>query len=107
MPTFSLALLGPPTIRRGGKPLKIHRRKSRALLYYLAAEPEAVPRDRLYEIFWPDSERPAAQQSLRTALHGLRSKLDDSLLSDNDTLALSDDFHVDARYIPSRFESFP
>ena len=34
---LSLEILGPPRVLRSGQPLRVGRRKSRALLYYIAA----------------------------------------------------------------------
>jgi len=92
---FSVHLLGPPEILREGRPLTIARRKSRALVYYLAAHSRPLTRDHLLALFWPDLDRPAAQQVLRTTLHGLRKALGPALLVDDDTLALDAD--VDTR----------
>src|SRR6185295_8937745 len=68
----------------------------RALLFYLAAHPRPLTRDHLLAFFWPDLDRPAAQQTLRTTLHGLRRALGDDLLVDEGTLALAPTVSVDA-----------
>ncbi|HEU5099130.1 MAG TPA: AAA family ATPase, partial [Roseiflexaceae bacterium] len=49
----------------------------------------------------PDHDRPAAQQILRTSLHGLRKALGPALLAGDDSLALAPDVDVDVR----RFEA--
>jgi DNA-binding SARP family transcriptional activator len=96
---LSILLLGQPQILRDGKSLNVARRKSRALVYYLAAHPRPLSREHLLAFFWPDLDRPAARQTLRTTLHGLRKALGGSLVVEDDTIALNAD--VDAR----RFEA--
>lgn len=94
---FSVLLLGPPQVTLGGHPIKIPRRKSRALLYYLAAHPAPVTREQILNLFWPDDDRATAQQVLRTMLYGLRKELGSALISAEDTLALAADVDVDVR----------
>jgi len=48
------------------------RRKSRAMLYYLASHAQPVRREHLLNFFWPDLSRPAAKQVLRSTFYGLR-----------------------------------
>ncbi len=95
---LTIQLLGPPQITLDGEHLGLTRRKSRALLFYLAAQAAPVGRDLLIELLWPDLERPAAQQTLRTTLHGLRKALGGRLLAD-EALALAPDVQVDARLL--------
>src|SRR5690349_19556314 len=99
---LTILLLGPPALALDGRPLAITRRRSRALLYYLAAQAAPVPRDQLLALFWPDYERAAAQQILRTNLHGLRKTLGPALHASDDALALSDASDVDARRFAAR-----
>jgi DNA-binding SARP family transcriptional activator len=98
---LSLQLLGSPLLALDGRPLSLPRRKSRALLYYLAAQRAPVTRDHLLALLWPDHDRAAAQQILRTTLHGLRKALDGALLTPDDSLALAQSADVDIR----RFEA--
>jgi DNA-binding SARP family transcriptional activator len=102
---LSIHLLGTPQIRRDGEPIHITRRKSRALVYYLAASDKPVTRDHLLTFFWPDLERAAAQQTLRTTLHGLRRSLGSALVVDEDTLTPAPDTDVDTRLFQSRLSS--
>ncbi len=94
---LSLQLFGPPQISLDGKPVPVERRKSRALIYYLAANAQPIPRDALIAQFWAGMERSAAQQVLRTTLHGLRRALGDWLVSDRDLIGLDENVRVDAR----------
>lgn len=97
---LTLSLLGEPVIRRDEQPLRIARRKSRALLFYLAAQHAPVARERLLALLWPDHPRQAAQQVLRTTLHGLRAALGDAIEVHDDTIGLNAD--VDVRVFETR-----
>ncbi|RPI82677.1 MAG: transcriptional regulator, partial [Chloroflexi bacterium] len=90
-------LFGQPEVILDEKPLTIVRKKSRALLYYLAAQRATVPRTRLQTIFWPDASQSSAQQLLRTSLYGLRQELGDALFSERDQIGLALDCWVDTR----------
>src|SRR5215510_14858861 len=104
---LSVALFGPPRMALDGRPLTITRRRSRALLYYLAAQDAPVSRERLLALFWPDHDRAAAQQILRTNLHGLRKNLGAWLLAEDDALALAPGSDVDARRFVARLAGEP
>src|SRR6476469_6224245 len=94
---LSIRLLGAPQIAYDERPVAISRRKSRALLYYLAAHPTPLTRDHLLTFFCSDADRQAAQQSLRTTLYGLRKIFGDLLTVNDDTLALAAPTVVDTR----------
>jgi len=94
---ISIHLFGSPKILRDDAPLTLSRRKSRALVYYLAAHHAPVSREQLLALFWTDLERPAAQQTLRTTLHSLRQALGAAISADDGSLALAPDVGVDSR----------
>lgn len=94
---LSIKLLGQPQVRLDGQPVQLRRRKSRALLYYVAAARQPVSRERLLGLLWPDTPRAAAQQVLRTTLHGLRQDLGEALATDGDTVGLAAGSQVDVR----------
>jgi DNA-binding SARP family transcriptional activator len=94
---LSIQLLGTPLILSDDQPLALTRKKSRALLFYLAAHDKPLTREHLLAFFWPDSDRVSAQQVLRTTLHGLRQALGAALIADDNTLALSPDVDIDVR----------
>jgi DNA-binding SARP family transcriptional activator len=73
--TLRVSLLGPPSVEWGGTPLLIARRQVRALLYRLAAEPQPVPREHLYFLFWPDTPESSARRNLTGLLSHLRRVL--------------------------------
>lgn len=92
-----ILLLGSPSILLDQRPVEALRRKNRALVYYLAANPRPVTRDQALALFWPDTPRPAAQQTLRSMLHDLRRQLGpQSLLIEDDRLGLAPGAQVDA-----------
>src|SRR5215207_3443999 len=98
---LSIQLLGAPLLLLDGRPLNVPRRKSRALLFYLAARTTPATRDHLLALLWPDHDRSAAQQILRTSLHGLRKALGPALIVGDDTLSIAPDTDLDIR----RFEA--
>ncbi len=94
---LSVRLLGSPQLQLDDRPVDVPRRKSRALIYYLAAHAEPLTRDHLLALFWPDTGRAAAQQTLRTTLHGLRKILGAPLIIEDDKLTVGPDSDVDVR----------
>ncbi|MBX0327771.1 AAA family ATPase, partial [Oscillochloris sp. ZM17-4] len=102
---LSILLLGPPKILRDGAPVELPRRRSRALVYYLAAQPGVVSREQIQDLLWPDHGRAAAQQLLRTTLHGVRKALGAALVSGEDQLAIGGDVDVDARALAAALPS--
>ncbi|MBI3734490.1 MAG: AAA family ATPase, partial [Chloroflexi bacterium] len=99
---LSIRLLGAPQILFDGQPVQLARRKSRALIYYLAAHPSPLARERLLAFFWPDASRASAQQVLRTTLSGLRKTLGAALVVSDESVALAADSEVDARAFEAR-----
>ncbi len=75
-----LYLLGPPRVEWAGHPLTIPRRQVRALLYYLAAHRQPVPRERLCFLFWSDTPESQARRNLSHLLTHLRRALPDPTL---------------------------
>jgi DNA-binding SARP family transcriptional activator len=100
MTHLSIDLFGSPHILVDGQVAEVPRRKSRAVAFYLAAHTGEVPRARLLAIFWPDHDKSAAQQILRTTLHGLRRVLGESLFSSDTALAVRD-ADIDAQMLSS------
>lgn len=94
---LTIRLLGPTQVLSGGQHLSLTRRKSRAVLYYLAAHPQPVPRRRLLGMFWPDHSADTARHNLRTTLYNLRQALGDDLNLDGEWLSLAENAVVDAR----------
>ncbi|MFL5805772.1 MAG: ATP-binding protein [Roseiflexaceae bacterium] len=94
---LSILLLGPPQLLLDGRSIDVTRRKSRALIYYLAANPAPLTRAQLLSFFWPDLDRSSAQTTLRSTLHGLRKALGPALQTTDTSIALAPDVAIDAR----------
>ncbi|MDT8305720.1 MAG: AAA family ATPase [Anaerolineae bacterium] len=89
MSMLRLTLLGPPRVERAGQPVGINRRKSLALLSYLAASSQAHSRDTLATLFWPDVPQRRARGNLRRALSDLNQVIGEGvLLLNGETVAL-------------------
>ena len=83
MPSRKMYLLGTPRIEEDGEPLSISRRKTVALLAYLAATNQPHNRDFLATLFWPENDQASARANLRRDLSRLKNALGaDALLVD-------------------------
>jgi DNA-binding SARP family transcriptional activator len=84
-------LLGPPSIAWQGAPLIVPRRQARALLFYLAATSQAVTRDHLCLLFWPDATETAARCNLSRLVSILHAALPDPalIITANDQVGLA------------------
>jgi predicted ATPase len=66
-------VLGPPRVEWRDHSVTIARRQVRALLYYLGASLQSVPRECLCGLFWPDAQESIARNNLSrlvSMLHG-------------------------------------
>ena len=75
MSRLALFLLGSPRIERDGAPLRVDRRKSVALIAYLAMTGETHSRDTLATLLWPEHDQNRARAGLRAALSTLKKAL--------------------------------
>ena len=75
MSGLTLRLLGPPEVVRDGHPLRFRSRKELALLLYLVTEGGTHTREKLVELFWPQSGESRGRANLRNALSSLRKTL--------------------------------
>jgi len=80
MPIFNLYLFGAPRLERNGKVISIQRRKTMALLAYLAATGKPHTRETLAAMFWPEHDQSSAMANLRRDLSRLRSTLGGNVL---------------------------
>ena len=74
-PPLRIALLGPPLIEVGGRPLEVDTRKATALLAYLAFTGRPSRRDTLAGLLWPETNPDRARATLRRTLSTLKSAL--------------------------------
>lgn len=68
-------LLGPPEILYKDQPIKIPRRRSRALLYYLISTQSPQPRERLLTFLCGDVDEESARKTFKTLLAEVRAQL--------------------------------
>jgi len=105
MYAIELRFLGPPQIMRDGQPVTVQRRKSLALLAYLAVSQQGHTRDELATLLWPDLDQSHGHMVLRSVLADLHRTLGAELLSlsgDRVTLCCGPDITVDVL----RFRAF-
>ncbi len=102
---ITIQLFNVPKILCSNVPQRVSRRKSRALLYYLAANNGPVPRSEVLDMFWSDLDRTGAQQSLRTTVYNLRKQLGDDIIQGDDFLELGPGTQVDARSFDTRLKA--
>ena len=72
MASLRLTLFGLPGIERDGVSVTPDRRKTLALLAYLALSPDGQSRDILAELLWPERDASSARSDLRSGLFALR-----------------------------------
>lgn len=100
-----LFVLGAPRVEIDGLTVGFDRRKSLALLVYLAVDRSAHNRDALATLFWPDSDQTRARAALRQALSTLVSTIGDAVLSiDRELVQIRDEapLWVDAHALKMR-----
>jgi DNA-binding SARP family transcriptional activator/tetratricopeptide (TPR) repeat protein len=68
MSELSLALLGPPVVKRDGAPVTFDTRKAIALLALLAVTGREHTREQVADLLWPDADEAKARGSLRRTL---------------------------------------
>jgi DNA-binding SARP family transcriptional activator/ATP/maltotriose-dependent transcriptional regulator MalT len=78
---LTMRLLGTPQFVRGATPLTLASAKAVALLGYLALAEEPQRRERIQDLFWPESLPTAAGKNLRNTLWAIRTTLGADLLS--------------------------
>ena len=98
MPAIKLLLLGTPTLITDGEIESLGRRKSIALLSYLAVMQQPQSRDSVATLLWPDSDQQRSRAALRTVIAELR-KMPISNFLDIDRQVIGfradDNFYVD------------
>jgi serine/threonine protein kinase/DNA-binding SARP family transcriptional activator len=86
---LALYFLGSPRIELAGEETRISRRKSLALLAYLAVTGDSHTRDALATLLWPEQDQSRARNSLRGALVSLRKALGEGWLeADRESVGL-------------------
>jgi len=93
-PPLTVRLLGQPALLRDGQVLQLLGRHDALLLALLALD-GAMPRQRVAELLWPDSDALRAGSSLRQRLFRLRRQAGCALTQGEATLALAPDLAHD------------
>ncbi len=88
-PILSLQVLGCPRLLHGGRRLEFRRRRSLALLCYLAVTRRPHARESLAALLAGESGETRARQHLRTALSEVRALVGDYVLVTRDSVALN------------------
>ena len=85
---LSLALLGPPVVKRDGAPVTFDTRKATALLALLAVTGREHSREQLAELLWPEAESAKGRASLRRTLSVTAAAMGDGLIISRAAVAL-------------------
>ena len=85
---LSLALLGPPVVRRDGAPVTFDTRKATALLAVLAVTGREHSRDQLADLLWPEADSIKGRASLRRTLSVTAAAMGDGLIISRAAVAL-------------------
>jgi DNA-binding SARP family transcriptional activator/tetratricopeptide (TPR) repeat protein len=86
---LSLALLGPPVVRRDGAPVTFDTRKATALLARLAVTGREHSREQLADLLWPEADSIKGRASLRRTLSVTAAAMGDGLIISRAAVALS------------------
>jgi len=86
---LSLALLGPPVVKRDGAPVTFDTRKATALLALLAVTGREHSRDQLADLLWPEADSVKGRASLRRTLSVTAAAMGDGLIISRTAVALS------------------
>jgi DNA-binding SARP family transcriptional activator/tetratricopeptide (TPR) repeat protein len=85
---LSLALLGPPVVRRNGTPVTFDTRKATALLALLAVTGREHSREQLADLLWPEADSVKGRASLRRTLSVTAAAMGDGMAISRTAVAL-------------------
>ncbi len=85
---LSLALLGPPVVRRDGTPVTFDTRKATALLALLAVTGREHTREQLADLLWPEADEAKGRASLRRTLSVTAAAMGHTLVISRAAVAL-------------------
>jgi DNA-binding SARP family transcriptional activator len=97
-PGLEISLLGPPRVRRAGRPVTFETRKATALLAHLALAERPRSRESLCALLWPSHDPEHARGALRRTLSALRKSVGEEWIdtaADSVALNASDGIEVD------------
>ena len=91
----SLCVLGRFDLTRGGRPVAMTPGQGTQLLKMVAVCGGRVPADVAIEALWPDTDREAGRNRLRTVLNRQRTEAGEVVIRDGDSLRLAPEVRVD------------
>jgi DNA-binding SARP family transcriptional activator len=97
-PGLEISLLGPPRVRRAGRPVSFDTRKATALLAHLALADRPRSRESLCALLWPSQDPEHARGALRRTLSALRKSVGEEWIdsaADSVALKAADGLEVD------------
>jgi len=97
MTELSLALLGPPLVKRDGTPVTFDTRKAIALLALLAVTRREHSREQLADLLWPDADSAKGRASLRRTLSVTAAEMGPGLTITRAAVTLEPTVQVDVR----------
>ena len=98
MQEMKLRLFGHPELRCGDTPLAIGRRHVLALLAILAETARPLPRGRVAEMLWPETDEATVRARLRRLMHRFSVTVGrDAIVTAGETIGLDPDIAVDSR----------
>ena len=103
-----LFLFGLPRFEQAGGDIQIPRRKSLALLAYLAVTGQPHSRDTLATLFWPENDQSSARNNLRKILFELKTSIgEQNLRIDREQVGLvsGSNLWVDVNEFRTQFEN--
>jgi DNA-binding SARP family transcriptional activator/tetratricopeptide (TPR) repeat protein len=88
-PGIRINMLGTPVVELGGAAVRLPRRRTRALLFFLAGSPGSHSRDELVDLLWPDLDPARGRRQLTDALSDIKRALEDEnvIRSDSETVS--------------------
>lgn len=91
----SLSVLGRFTLTRGGRPVALPAGQTSQLLKLVAVSGGRVPAEQAIEALWPDADREAGRNRLRTVLSRQRAEAGEVIVRAGDSLQLAPEVGVD------------
>jgi DNA-binding SARP family transcriptional activator len=91
---LTIRAFGPPVLHLGSDPLLFIRRKSAALLIYLAVTRRIHARTALADLLWGNLPQERAVANLRKSLTELRERVDEAVLVTHHTVAVNPDYPI-------------
>jgi DNA-binding SARP family transcriptional activator len=102
---YAIYLLGQPEIRRDMQPCKVTRRICRGIVFYLAAHLNAVNREVLQEMFWPDIPSQTSSHNLSQHMSEISKQAPGLIIKNGSYYSLEEGTVVDTRLFDAYFSS--